>query len=133
MKKLIFPLLCMALLLAACEPTEEVAQPEPKEIVIETGSQETDQISGTLISATTPINKDYAYTWEMQQPKISDMDNADALKNNFSRSWEKEYNFSECRSEEMAYSCNDEREDNKAYKDYLLETCYTDTEWRKTD
>ena len=43
MKKLLLPLLCMALLLAACDPTEEVNQPEQNETVIETGSQEKTQ------------------------------------------------------------------------------------------
>jgi len=111
----------MALLLAACEPTEEGTQPESKELLIQTGAQENDQ--------TSPLSgekKQVAATRAMQQPKLAEMENLDALKNNFSRSWEKEYNFSECRSEEMAHSCNDEREDNKAYKDYLLEHCYTD-------
>ena len=111
MKKLIFPLLCMALLLAACEPTEEVNQPEQNETVIETGSQEKTQIAGE---------------WSMTQPKISDMDNVDALKKGFSRSWEKEYTVSECRSEEMNWECSDERKDNKAYKDAMLKYCYTD-------
>jgi len=111
MKKLLLPLLCMALLLAACETTEEVNQPEQNETVIETGSQEKTQIAGE---------------WSMTQPKISDMENLDALKKDFSRSWEKQYTFSECRSEEMAWSCDDERKDNKAYKDAMLQYCYTD-------
>lgn len=111
----------MALLLAACEPTEEGTQPESKELLMQTGTQENDQ--------TSPLSgekKQVAATRAMQQPKLADMENLDALKKDFSRSWEKQYTFSECKSEEMAYPCDDERKDNKAYKDAMLKYCYTD-------
>lgn len=62
----------------------------------------------------------------MQQPKLADMENLDAFKKDFSRSWEKEYTVSECRSDEMGWECSDERKDNKAYKDAMLKYCYTD-------
>ena len=101
MKKLWIPLFGIVLFLSAC--TDEVVDQESPEKVLTTGNQE------NIIE--TWKNEQVAATRSMQQPKISDMDNVDALKNDFKREWTKDFDFSDYSQEQ---------------KENLVKYCYED-------